>query len=113
MEFVWRIHVQGPPPSCAGVKRVVITGSVVALHALPMDDLPLQTPDSWNEVSTAANGPYLASKVNHLSPAFPVSCTICLLVHLLCWGVEVRWLKWMGRWCPLCSLTGAPEVRKS
>ena len=53
----------------ANVKRVVITSSIVAMHAFPMEDLPLQTTDSWNTTSTAADGPYLASKVDILESA--------------------------------------------
>ena len=53
----------------AHVKRVVITSSIVAMHAFPMDDLPLQSTDSWNTTSTAADGPYLASKVSILQSA--------------------------------------------
>ena len=57
----------------AGAKKVVITGSTVTLHALPMLDLPVQTPDSWNTTSTAADGPYLAGKVRpfrNLDPTY-------------------------------------------
>ena len=69
----------------AGVKKIVITGSTATLHGLPMVDLPLQTPDSWNTTSTAADGPYLAGKVTLQLSQSPSSTNVLQQgVKLLC-----------------------------
>jgi hypothetical protein len=47
----------------SGVKRVVLTSSIVALHEVPFAHLPTYTPESWNTTSTVENGAYTAGKV--------------------------------------------------